>query len=81
MSEFKNMKILITPEQQLSEVTEELEQRGYKKCRWGGFIDERFRDCSIRTFENGMFTDMKSKQVYCYGYKEVTLAELKGMKL
>lgn len=80
MAKFLNMKISITPEQPLDEVVRELEQRGYKKWRWGGFIVDAFRDCSIRTFDNGTFTDMKSKQVYCYGYKETTLAELKEME-
>lgn len=80
MTNFQNLKIAITPEQPLDEVVRELERLGYKKWRWGGFIDERFKDCSIRTFDNGMFTDMKSKQVYCCGYKETTLTELKEME-
>lgn len=76
----KNMKIAITPEQPLDEVVRELERLGYKKRRWGGFIDERFKDCSIRTFDDGWFTDMKSKQIYAYGYELTTLTQLKEME-
>lgn len=79
MSEFKNMKILV--ENNLDDIVVELERRGYKKFRWGGFIDGRFNNYSIRTIDNGTFTDMKSKQVYCYGYELITLKELREMQL
>lgn len=79
MTNFRKLKIAINDQQPLDEVVKELERLGYKKWRWGGFIDERFNDCSIRALDNGKFTDMKSKQVYSYGYKETTLAELKEM--
>lgn len=81
INEFKNMKIAINAEQPLDAVFEELERLGYKKWRWGGFIDERFKDCSIRTFDDGGFTDMKSKQIYAYGYELITLTELRSMNV
>lgn len=77
----RNMKILITPEQPLDEVVKELERLGYKKWRWGGFIIDAFCNCSIRTFDNGGFTYMKSKQIYDYGYELTTLTELRSMKV
>lgn len=77
----KNMKIEINTEQPLNEVVKELERLGYKKWRWGGFIDERFGDYSIRAIDNGTFTDMKSKQTYDHGYKLTTLAELHLMSV
>ena len=77
--EMKNMKIAVNKNQPLDEIVGELERLGYKKMRWGGFIIDAFNDCSIRVFEDGTYTDMKSKQIYDYGYEPTTLAELKEM--
>ncbi|HFX6518399.1 TPA: hypothetical protein ACIFEI_002076 [Acinetobacter nosocomialis] len=72
MTKFKNMKIAITPEQPLNVVCRVLESMGYKKERWGNL---RFPQ-SIRTWESGFYTDMRTKQIYDYGYIETTLADL-----
>jgi hypothetical protein len=78
MTNFTNMKIKV--EGNLEEIVAELERLGYVKNRWGGFIDDRFLGYSIRTFDNGGYTDMKSLQKYDYRYELTTLSELKAMK-
>lgn len=79
MSQFKDMKIHISTEQPLVSVLAALERLGYEPWRYGGFIVDAFNDCSIRTFDWGGYTDIKSKQVYDSQYTLTTLDELRGM--
>lgn len=70
MSEFKNMKILITPEQPLDEVVVELKRIGYMQ----DFYAENPR--SIEAYSDGTF------DCYCFNQDaDTTLSELKEMKL
>lgn len=77
---YKNMKIEITDKVHLDSVCAVLKDIGYKKWRWGNFIPSQINTVSLRTIDNGNFTDFRGSQKYDYGYEKVTLADLLKMR-
>lgn len=72
---FKSMKIEVKDELHLKTICDILESISYKRIRWG-----TFDPLSLRTWDDGGYTNMRSKQKYDYGYEKVTLTDLLKMR-